>query len=78
MFMLRDKGFFFFISSPHARCWEDLESRKMKLADIPEWDVTRDFLLTEQAYRLVFQQTEITYDNFTYIGIEAMSLKIYM
>ncbi|KAJ8310639.1 hypothetical protein KUTeg_012504 [Tegillarca granosa] len=52
MFMLRDKGFFFFIASPHARCWEDLESRKMKLADIPEWDVTRDFLLTEQAYRL--------------------------
>jgi hypothetical protein len=53
MYLLRDRGYYFFICSPTIRCWYDLEERDMKLADIPMWDATRDFLLTDLAYRLV-------------------------
>lgn len=52
MYLLRDRGYYFFICSPTIRCWYDLEERDMKLADIPMWDATRDFLLTDLAYRI--------------------------
>lgn len=51
MFHLRDKGFVFFVASPYIRTWEDLEARTMKLADLPMWDATRDFLLSDMAFR---------------------------
>ena len=51
MFYLRDKGFVFFVASPYIRAWEDLEKRTMKLADLPMWDATRDFLLSDMAFR---------------------------
>ncbi|KAK3095852.1 hypothetical protein FSP39_020028 [Pinctada imbricata] len=52
MFTLRDKGFLFFVATPYVRCWADLEARGMKMADLPMWDATRDFLLTDVAYRV--------------------------
>ncbi|XP_062600671.1 guanylate cyclase soluble subunit beta-2-like [Saccostrea cucullata] len=52
MFHLRDKGFVFFVASPYIRAWEDLESRTMRLADLPMWDATRDFLLSDMAFRV--------------------------
>ncbi|KAH3811328.1 hypothetical protein DPMN_139739 [Dreissena polymorpha] len=51
MFLLRDSGFFVYIASPIAHCWSDLEHRKLKLSDIPVWDVTRDFLVADLEYR---------------------------
>ncbi|KAH3811319.1 hypothetical protein DPMN_139906 [Dreissena polymorpha] len=51
MFLLRDSGFFVYIASPIAHCWSDLEHRKLKLSDIPAWDVTRDFLVADLEYR---------------------------
>ncbi|XP_071165575.1 guanylate cyclase soluble subunit beta-2-like [Mytilus edulis] len=52
MYLLRDRGYYFFICTPTIRCWYDLEEREMRLADIPMWDATRDFLLTDLAYRI--------------------------
>jgi len=51
MFLLRDKGYYAYIASPVALCWGDLEHRKLKLSDIPMWDVTRDFLVVDLEYR---------------------------
>lgn len=51
MFHLRDNGSVFFMASPYIRAWEDLEKRTMRLADLPMWDATRDFLLSDMAYR---------------------------
>ncbi|XP_060563345.1 guanylate cyclase soluble subunit beta-2-like [Ruditapes philippinarum] len=51
MFLLRDNGFYVFIASPVAHSWADLENRKLKFADIPMWDVTRDFLVADLEYR---------------------------
>ncbi|WAR27242.1 GCYB2-like protein [Mya arenaria] len=51
MFLLRDRGFYAYMASPAAHCWADLENRKLKLSDIPMWDVTRDFLVANLEYR---------------------------
>lgn len=51
MFQLRDNNFFVYIASPVVHCWVDLENRKLKLSDIPMWDVTRDFLMADLQYR---------------------------
>lgn len=54
MFHLRDNGSVFFMASPYIRAWEDLEKRTMKLADLPMWDATRDFLLSDMAFRYYY------------------------
>ena len=51
MFQLRDNNYFVYIASPVVHCWSDLENRKMKLSDVPMWDVTRDFLVADLQYR---------------------------
>ncbi|XP_021349770.1 guanylate cyclase soluble subunit beta-2-like [Mizuhopecten yessoensis] len=65
MFFLMDRNFFFFICSPVVRSWPDLEKRDMKMADIPIWDATRDFLLTDLTYRIAAGQTTVVQQDTT-------------
>ncbi|KAK3604651.1 hypothetical protein CHS0354_007194 [Potamilus streckersoni] len=52
MFLLRDNGYFLYVASPIVQSWPDMEKRNIKLADIPMWDVTRDFIMSDLELRV--------------------------